>query len=335
VPQAVLSGRSFAPTLVKDPSQIANASPFLPYLTANAARVVSSLTAWGAGQRLGVVLRACEVRTLVELAKFKQASLEHLFLIGVDCLGTVESDVFEKMLGDAGEFNLREFLDAQISGDTANLRKSCQVCRYPVPENVSMNIGFIGVDLDKALYLKAPDDIASLLGADVQGDSAEREKRVGEIIESRTKLHDQMLAEVKDRFATIPDLLNEFARCKRCYNCREECPICYCRECIFLTNIFDHKPSQYLQWAERKGAIKLPYDTLLFHLTRLNHMVSSCTGCGQCSSACPNGLPVFELFRLIGTDVQKVFEYSPGDNAEEAPPVTTFREKELESEDLR
>jgi formate dehydrogenase subunit beta len=330
VPQAVLSGRSFAHTLVKDPAQITNAFPFLPFVSASGARVVSSLTAWDPGQKLGVVLRACEVRALVELTKFKQGSLEQLFLIGVDCLGTMESDDFERMAGDSGEFNLREFLDGQISGDTTGLRKACQVCRYPVPENVSMNIGFIGVDLDKGLYLKASEEIAAVLGVDTAEDSGDRERKVSEIIENRSRHRDEMLAEVRQRFGSIPQLLNEFARCKRCYNCREECPICYCRECIFLTNIFDHKPNQYLHWAERKGAIKLPYDTLLFHLTRLNHMATSCTGCGQCSSACPNGLPVFELFQLVGSDVQSVFEYSPGDKPEEVPPIVTFREDELE-----
>ena len=110
----------------------------------------------------------------------------------------------------------------------------------------------------------------------------------------------------------------------------QECPICYCKECVFLTNVFEHRPEQYLKWAQRKGAIKLPYETLLFHLTRLNHMVFSCIECGLCSSACPNDLPVYDLFQYMGKDVQALFEYVPGIKLEDEPPVCTFREVELE-----
>lgn len=330
VPQAILSEKSYVHTLVKDSSQIKESQPFLPVLMTNGAKLVSSLSSWDPGQKLGVVLRACEIRSVIELAKFKQTNLDRLFLIGVDCLGTVEWEEFEKMSSGKEGFKIEKFLSAILSGNTANLRKACQICPYPVPENVSMNLGFIGVDFNKEIYLQTSDEIAAQLGIEKGGDSEKREKAVSQIVADKRKQHNQFLTEMRKRFKSIPDLLNEFARCKRCFNCRAECPICYCKECVFLTNIFEHKPEQYLRWAERKGAIKLPYDTLLFHLTRLNHMATSCIGCGQCSSACPNDLPVFELFQLIGKDVQKIFEYDPGSNVEEEPPVATFKEEELE-----
>jgi formate dehydrogenase subunit beta len=53
-------------------------------------------------------------------------------------------------------------------------------------------------------------------------------------------------------------------------------------------------------------------------------------GCGQCSSACPNDLPVYELFQYVGKEVQKIFDYNPGISVEDEPPITTFREKELD-----
>ncbi|MFQ6091544.1 MAG: formate dehydrogenase [bacterium] len=327
VPQAVLSGRSYAHTLVKDPSQIKRAAPFLPVLMVNGSKVVSSLTSWDPGQKIGAVLRACEIRALIELAKFKQANLDRVFLIGVDCLGTVESAEFEKM---NGEFKIEEYLSGILSGNTANLRRACQVCPYPVPEGVPMSLGFIGVDLKKEVYLRTPDEIAAQLGIEKGGNPVGREQTVSQIAGDKARLRDQFLAELKERFKSIPDLLNEFARCTRCYNCRQECPICYCKECVFLTNIFDHKPDQYLKWAQRKGAIKLPYETLLYHLTRLNHMVLSCVECGGCSSGCPNDLPVYDLFQYVGRDVQAVFDYVPGMRLEEEPPVCTFKEDELE-----
>jgi formate dehydrogenase subunit beta len=73
----------------------------------------------------------------------------------------------------------------------------------------------------------------------------------------------------------------------------------------------------------------MPTDTLLFHLTRLNHMVSSCVGCGLCQEACPNDVPVFSIFRTVGDKVQKVFDYVPGRSLEEVLPLATFKEDEL------
>ena len=73
----------------------------------------------------------------------------------------------------------------------------------------------------------------------------------------------------------------------------------------------------------------MPNDTLLFHLTRLNHMVVACVGCGLCTEACPNNIPVADIFRLVGAQVQKLFDYVPGRSLDEELPLTTFKEEEL------
>jgi formate dehydrogenase subunit beta len=73
----------------------------------------------------------------------------------------------------------------------------------------------------------------------------------------------------------------------------------------------------------------MPTDTLLFHLTRLNHMVISCVACGQCTSACPNNISIAKIFKSIGSKVQGVFEYKPGENPDEEIPQAVFKEDEL------
>ncbi len=123
-------------------------------------------------------------------------------------------------------------------------------------------------------------------------------------------------------------LANIFATCIRCHNCMTVCPICYCKTCVFKSAIFDHEPGQYVNWARAKGAYRLPSDTILFHLTRLNHMVLSCVGCGMCSEACPSELPVGIIFRTTGQRVQACFEYQPGRNLEEPLPLVTFQADE-------
>ena len=81
-------------------------------------------------------------------------------------------------------------------------------------------------------------------------------------------------------------------------------------------------------WARQKGAYRLPADTTLFHLTRLNHMDLSCVGCGMCTQACPAELPVGQVFRAIGDKVQATFEYLPGRDVSEPLPLVTFKEDE-------
>jgi len=87
---------------------------------------------------------------------------------------------------------------------------------------------------------------------------------------------------------------------------------------------------KYLGWAEKRGTIRMPTDTLLFHLTRMNHMAISCVGCGMCQEACPNDIPVSNIFRLVGSRVQKIFDYVPGRSLEEELPLATFKEDELQ-----
>jgi formate dehydrogenase subunit beta len=58
-------------------------------------------------------------------------------------------------------------------------------------------------------------------------------------------------------------------------------------------------------------------------------MSTACVGCGQCSNACPNDVPVMELFRTISAGTQAAFEYQPGKNPNEPPPLSVFREHEF------
>jgi formate dehydrogenase subunit beta len=81
---------------------------------------------------------------------------------------------------------------------------------------------------------------------------------------------------------------------------------------------------------QRKGALKMPTDTVFYHLTRLDHMSTACVGCGQCSNACPNNIPVMELFRTVSHGVQGVFAYRAGADIHQKPPLTEFKEAEFE-----
>ena len=69
-------------------------------------------------------------------------------------------------------------------------------------------------------------------------------------------------------------------------------------------------------------------DTILFQMTRMNHMSASCVSCGMCTSACPSEIPVGMIFSAVGESVQGAFEYVPGRDVTEQLPLITFQPNE-------
>jgi formate dehydrogenase subunit beta len=332
VPMTLPAGNT-APMLVTDAAALERADPLAPVLPLNAARAASQLTMTGHREKLGVVLRACEIRALVELVKFQQAKLENALIIGVDCLGTYQ--VTDYQAAGSKQEVVDGLLGGAVTGDLQPhegmaFRAACQICEQPLPqgEHVALAVGLLGVERGK-LYLQARDDVAGALALEGNGAPAGRKAAAEQLVAARTEARDAALAEFRERVHSMEGLLQEFSTCIRCHNCMINCPICYCRECIFRTPTFEHESQLFFQWAERKGTVRLLPDTLLFHLTRLNHMVTSCVGCGLCTDVCPVEIPVGTVFRAVGEKAQAIFEYHPGRSLEEAAPVQEFREDEL------
>ena len=85
VPLHKKSNNRIMPELVSDPALLEDADPIAPAFAINAAKLVSKLTHRPMGKKIAVVLRSCEIRALIELVKLKQANLEDIIIIGVDC----------------------------------------------------------------------------------------------------------------------------------------------------------------------------------------------------------------------------------------------------------
>jgi formate dehydrogenase subunit beta len=64
----------------------------------------------------------------------------------------------------------------------------------------------------------------------------------------------------------------------------------------------------------------------MFHMTRMIHIGHACVGCGQCSSACPQSIPVADIFRAVADNIQKTYDYHPGRSLSEKIPVLSFGE---------
>lgn len=338
VPQHLTAKNVVMPTLVTDPEQLNGTDPLAPVFPLNAAKIVSRLTRKPMGAKVAVVLRPCEIRAFVELVKLKQGRIEEVVLVGIDCLGAFKNGDYIEIVGKKEEkFTSRFYKDA-LSGKNLTiegfgLAPACKACENPIPNNADILIGLFGVDTDNHVLIQArtPKGEALYDRLDLfdTEEPPERSAAVESLVAERTAYRDKMFAETTEATNSLEKLNTYFAECVNCYNCRVACPVCYCKECVFVTDVFNHDPVQYLRWANRKGVIKMPTDTVFYHLTRIAHMSTSCVGCGQCTNACPNDIPVMELFRTVSYHTQKAFEYEAGRSIEEDLPLSVFREDEL------
>jgi formate dehydrogenase subunit beta len=343
IPKGLPSGDGVVQTLIHDPQKLNGVCALSPTMPVQSARVASNLTAKNLGKKVAGVFKPCEIRAIVELTKFLQVKLENLYLIGIDCPGTFEVFDYSKMAqeGKGGEKLTKELLKGMETGENSSpsgyaFRSACQMCEYPIPQ-ADIILKLFGYKTDQEIGI----EIGERLEKEIEEkgilsysekESASRSGVVGKVIAERTKKRDAVFQEFKGMVKDLRSFLDRFSACVRCHNCMVACPICYCKECVFRTAVFEHDGDQFLRWADRKDGIRMPTDTLIFHLIRMSHMVTSCIGCGLCDSACPNRLPVAALFRSVGAKIQKMFEYVPGRDQKEAPPVATFREDELKIE---
>jgi formate dehydrogenase subunit beta len=330
VPMETSSG-TVTPALVADPQLLDAANPLAPVMGLNAARVAGKVSireplGRDTRPRVGVVLRPCELRALVELVKLQQASLDDMVTIGLDCVGTYDVPVYlEKE--EAGEQSLwRELYDG-LQSPVPDLRDACQMCEKPHVQGADIALELFGADPGASIPITLPDAMAEKLGLTPAEENTQRTEAIEQVAAARTQVRDARFAEIRQQLEQ-EGVEGVLAACVRCHNCMTVCPICYCKTCLFKSHVFEHEPVQYVNWAQRKGAYRLPGDTMLFHLTRLNHMALSCIGCGMCTSDCPAELPVGRVFRAVGQQVQQAFEYEPGRSVEDPLPLITFREDE-------
>lgn len=330
---------SVMPALISDPDQIDHCDPLAPSFPLNAAKVVSQLTRNPIGGTVAVFLRSCEIRAFIELVKLKQGTLDEVVIIGMDCPGAFQNASYRRFVQSCTEDPGTTFFNQIQKKDTAfpgniDLAEACKACEHFTPDGADIAIGWLGMasedhfllkgqtdrGLDVLKQLKLPEAAAPLM----------RHGAIADMLAKRLAYRDDMFATTHAATSNLKKLTAYLADCVNCYNCRVVCPVCYCRECVFVTDVFDHDASQVLKWSQRRGLVKLPADTVFYHLTRLAHMSTACVGCGQCSNACPNDIPVMELFRSVAEKTQNAFGYEAGRSVDDAPPLSVFRENEFE-----
>lgn len=321
------------PMLIKDPEKLGSTGdPLAPAMPFNAARQAASVLKAHTGKTIALLLKPCEKRALVELVKLSQCTLEDAVIITHDCPGRLENKIYLEQAATESERLDKRFEDDEFINLTPS---SCQACTQFTDNGSDIHIALFGCSgqtLFSARTDKGKNLLESLNGTQVQIPGA-REQMLDQLLSRRTRgmerLRDNILPEIKEpEIKKMERFQKLIATCLNCYNCKTACPVCYCKECVFTTDIFDHMPETLLNRADKKGIIKLPTDTTMFHLTRLAHMSHACVGCGQCSSVCPSEIPVADIFKVVSRNTQDFFGYLPGSDIDEMIPYLNYKKAE-------
>ncbi len=276
---------------------------------------------------IAVVLRPCEIRALIELVKLQQANLDPFLVIGLDCWGTYSVLDYAAKVDQAGQDSsvTADFLKQVTAGNfPEELRGACRVCQYPAPTYADLSIQLIGQDINKQIDVQAGtekgNEILQALGLEATPENSEREAALDKLTKAKKKLAQQ---DEIDFLEVVSSL------CINCHNCRAVCPICYCKQCVFDGDVFEYSIDKYLSFSGKKGVLPMPPDKLLFHLTRMSHVATSCVACGQCEAACPSGIPLGRIYQKISAAAQQALDYEAGRSLDDELPLTSFREDEL------
>jgi formate dehydrogenase subunit beta len=242
--------------------------------------------------KVGVLVKGCDARAIVELLKQHQIERDRVVVVGVPCQGQVDARKLEKMLGvpmeevksveDAGdEFLISVGEEKREVAKAHALRDKCFFCKHPTFFDYDFTLG------------------------DVVPASIEAGEGEFDLVEELEELP------LEERRAFWQ---KQFERCIRCNACREVCYACYCQECIFDRNV--------PRWIDKPPLLP---ENEIYHLIRAVHLAGRCIDCGECERVCPMNIPLSRLYKKVQKDIAELFEYQAGMELDTVPPLVDFK----------
>jgi formate dehydrogenase subunit beta len=281
------------------------------------------------------VLRPCDHRALVELAKLEQISLPMVTTVVWECPGTVQARDAQQLDASSRKELSRKMAVPRSSGEKLfALRDACRACIHFDSPGADLQILWKGSDPWEEIYweTKGPVVAQGLQSAGLASRELPEERKVELRLwrTERSAFREERIQRFRRLYRGPEGLERALGACLGCMNCRQVCPLCYCRTCVFQGPDLETSWETVATWLKGRNALRLPVDTLLYHLVRMNHMGHGCVGCGLCGQACPMDVPVDLLFLAGGQIIQEVLGYRPGEKPDDPPPQGTFREDEFQ-----
>ena len=239
-----------------------------------------------------VFLKPCDTYSFNQLLKEHRADREKAYIIGVGCKGKLDIEAIKKQ----GIKGIEDISGIEMSDDTDMLTIGTlygeKTCSYASAMLERCHVC-------KGKEHKVYDEV---IGESIETKDSDRLDRVNEI--------EAMNPEEKFSF-----FQNELSKCIRCNACRNVCPACSCRKCVFDSDKFDSAQKANSDSFEEK----------MFHIIRAFHVAGRCTDCGECTRVCPQGIPLHLFNRKFIKDIDELYgTYQAGEDTQPKGPLTSF-----------
>ncbi len=311
--------------LITDVNKLDEITPLHPVMPVNAGQLLGRFTPMT--KPVAAVVRPCEFRAFIELAKREQGQMDNFLFITYSCSGTfpLKENAEEKIKKDLKNY----WQSAKKAEIPKGIRKSCTGCEHITPEGADIFISLAGEENGK-IYLNSDKAEKMLEGFDAETEKGEFDSSIlDDLLKKRAENKKEIFSKVDTKDSGLDGLIDIFGKCIGCHGCNTVCPICYCTLCDFDSFNYDYNTPIMEKELIEKGALRLPPDTLFFHLGRLSHMSFSCVGCGMCSDVCPAGITVADVFKKTGEETAAMFDFVAGRSIDETIPVMIYKEEEF------
>lgn len=340
------------PILITDPKELIETAGSLHCTSPNIARFIKEYLDGASGMKIAVVVKPCDAKAIIELAKREQINLGNLLLIGINCTGTLPSAKAKEMFREEFAIDPDEVVAEDIEDNKLTIRlkdgtekeknlaeleergygrrENCRRCETSIPVMADIACGEWGTtDRDTTFIELCSEKGSDFVKAAIEAGYIKVEQPSGDAVEMRRRKDEaaiELARQWQDKdFTSLKDMSNDerfdywfgqFSHCIKCYGCRDSCPICYCKDCSLEADRGLVPPGE------------IPPD-IMFPLIRITHVMDSCVNCGQCQDVCPMELPLSRLVFLLNRELAGIFKYEPGMEVSERPPLRTVTDGEL------
>ena len=239
-----------------------------------------------------VFLKPCDSYSFNQLTKEHRVDREKAYIIGVGCKGKVDV----KHIKEAGI----KGIESIVGADYPNPAETLEIKTLYGDKTISYKDAM----LERCHVCKGKDHVVF-------------DEQIGE---SADTVDSERFAEVEKIEAMSPEekfafFQAELSKCIRCNACRNVCPACSCRKCVFDSTKFD----------SAQKANTTSFEEKMFHIIRAFHVAGRCTDCGECSRVCPQGIPLHLFNRKFIKDINTFYgDYQAGEDIEAQAPLTDF-----------
>jgi len=268
-----------------------------------------------ADTRLAVFVKGCDSRGLNRILADRQFARERVVALGLPCGGMLDRAKVLAVVGPDAGLLVRPDAGLPVGPDAEVLAAEDRGDGYVLNTDRG-SFKFPKRDFLLAKCLECEHNVP--LTAD---------KLIGPVVPSPALPGSDRFAAVRRLESLEPAAKSafwerRFARCLRCYACRNACPACNCKECSFEQAVPGWQ--QGVCWVSKRTD---PGQNSFFHLGRMMHVAGRCVDCGECGRVCPVNIPLRELYRKVQKDAAELFgAAAAGVSPEETPLLGGYQE---------